>query len=86
MKIMPTWLQQEPKDTRSAMNFVTQDFVNALHELVQMQQQPRPAQLHLDTRIQLPKYAGKMCNVPYNIHQLLTKICVNKFFIIYPTT
>jgi len=42
------------------MNTPTQELVEALHQLIRMQQRQPPAALHLDTWVQLPKFVGQM--------------------------
>jgi len=42
------------------MSTTTQDLAEALHQLIQMQQRQPPAVLHLDARVQLPKFSGQM--------------------------
>jgi len=58
MKIVPIWLQQEPEESESNMSSSTQELVNALYELLRMQQRDQPTPLQLDTRIQFPMYVG----------------------------
>jgi hypothetical protein len=57
---MPPRPEPETKSSANNMSSVTQDLVNALHELIRMQQRQGLTPMQLDTRIQLPKYSGQM--------------------------